>query len=711
MAAIGKIRSWGPFLICVVGVALFAFIAGDLWQSCEATGNEKRMQIGEVLGKKVSVQEFQALVDEYQQVIKLTQGRDNLSEAELNNVQDQVWSTYVNNAIMEDEAEKLGLMVTKEELQNVLKEGTNPILLQTPFVNSETGRFDVTNLTKFLAEYKSINNTNPQLAEQYATIYKYWQFTEKMLKQQLLTMKYQGLFIGCLISNPISAKYAFDGENQETTIKLASIPYSSIKDSTITVTDADLKAKLDEKKDMYKHYAESRDIKYVDFQVLPSKADREAIYNNLTEVSNKLKENAEPSEVVRKSHSLYQYVGLPVTKKALPSDVASIVDTLEVGETTGPFETRLDNTLNVVKLISKTSMPDSIEYRQINVMGANADEISQRADSILNALKSGAVFEDVAKVYGQTGEKQWLTSSMYESSNIVSSDNKLYIETITNLPVNEVSKLDVAQASIILQVTERKAFVDKYLVAVVKNTIDFSKETYSAAYNKFSQFVSENQSIDSIISNASKYGFVVSERKNIYNSEHNVVGIHGTREALKWVFDAKEGDVSPLYECGNNDHLLVLAMTKVHPVGYSTVDDVRDVLKAEVLNDKKFDAIAKKLGGIQKLDDASANGGIINEVSQITFAAPVFVSATGTSEPALCGAVAAAEKGKLSSLVKGNGGAYIFEVVNKTERTAEKYDEKTMINQLQGQALNAASRFMNELYINSNVVDNRYLFF
>lgn len=119
----------------------------------------------------------------------------------------------------------------------------------------------------------------------------------------------------------------------------------------------------------------------------------------------------------------------------------------------------------------------------------------------------------------------------------------------------------------------------------------------------------------------------------------------------------------------------------------------------------------QKVKLIRLLKCNCANGGIINEVSQITFAAPVFVSATGTSEPALCGAVAAAEKGKLSSLVKGNGGAYIFEVVNKTERTAEKYDEKTMINQLQGQALNAASRFMNELYINSNVVDNRYLFF
>lgn len=142
MAAIGKIRSWGPVLATVIGLALFAFIAEEMFRSCEATSNEKRQQVGEVLGKKISVQDFQSLVDEYQSVIKMTQGRDNLSEEELNQVKDQVWQQFVNNTIMEAEAEKLGLTVTDEELQNILKTGTNPMLMQTPFVNQQTGRFD-----------------------------------------------------------------------------------------------------------------------------------------------------------------------------------------------------------------------------------------------------------------------------------------------------------------------------------------------------------------------------------------------------------------------------------------------------------------------------------------------------------------------------------------------------------------------------------------
>lgn len=181
MAAIGKIRSWGPVLATVIGLALFAFIAEEMFRSCEATSNEKRQQVGEVLGKKISVQDFQSLVDEYQSVIKMTQGRDNLSEEELNQVKDQVWQQFVNNTIMEAEAEKLGLTVTDEELQNILKTGTNPMLMQTPFVNQQTGRFDATQFTKFLADYKKMQEQpqQAQAAEQYKQIYDYWKFIEK----------------------------------------------------------------------------------------------------------------------------------------------------------------------------------------------------------------------------------------------------------------------------------------------------------------------------------------------------------------------------------------------------------------------------------------------------------------------------------------------------------------------------------------------------
>ena len=713
MAALGKIRKRGVALVCIIGLGLFAFIAEEAFRSCEATKNQQRQQIGEVLGNKVNVQEFQALVDEYQEVLKMTQGVDNFSEEQLNSIKDEVWNSFVNEQIIQAEAAKIGLTVTDEELQNMMKEGTNPMLLRSPFVNQQTGRFDATMLTKFLDDYKK-NANNPQMAESYDRIYKYWQFIEKQLRQQTLAQKYQALLGNSILSNPVSAKMAFEGQNQESNIQLASIAYSSINDNDVKVDDSDLTAKYEEQKEMFKQTVETRDIKYVDFQVEASAADRKALMTTMQEASNKLQSGANPAEVVRKAQSQFPYTGIAATKCAYPSDIAAKLDSMSVGQTTAPFESKGDNTLNVVKLISKVQMPDSIEYRQIQVGGATIEAARKTADSIYTALKAGADFEAIAKKYGQTAQKQWLTSAMYENSASMDEDSKNYLNAINTLSVNDLKNIEFSQGNIVLQVTNRKAMVDKYDVAVVKHTIDFSKATYSEAYNKFSQYVSENKTLEGLEKNAAKFGFRVQERKDLYNSEHTVAGLRATREAMKWIFDGKAGDVSPLYECGNNDHLLVVALTAVHPEGYRDANDelVKNNLKTEVIKDKKFQKLAEKLAGVKSIADAKAKGATIDSVHQITFAAPVYVQAAGSSEPALSGAVAAVKAGQFSpSVVKGNGGAYLFQVLSKKQREGVKYDEKQQLQSMQQQAIQAVSRFMYELVQKANVKDNRYLFF
>ena len=710
MAAIGKIRSWGPTLVIVIGLALFAFIAEEMFRSCEASKNEQRQQVGEVLGEKISVQDFQALVDEYQEVIKMTQGRDNLTEDELNQVKDQVWNTFVNNKIIETEAKKLGLTVTDEEMQNILREGTNPMLLQTPFVNQQTGRFDASQLTKFINDYKS--NSNPQIAEQYKSIYDYWKFIEKSLRQQLLTQKYQALLSNCLLSNPVSAKAAFDARNQEADILLAALPYSTIKDDEVQISDADLKAKYDSEKDAFKQTAETRDIKYVDFKVVASQSDRDALMKDMKEACQKLQSGAAPAEVVRKAQSQIPYTGLLVTSRALPSDIASRIDTMAVGETTAPFETAFDNTLNVVKLISKQQLPDSVEFRMIQVGAETIEAAQKKADSIYTAIKGGAPFDSIAKKYGQDGTKQWLTSAQYQNATTIDADSKEYLTTLNTLPVGELKNLQFSQGNVIVQVTDRRNMVPKYDLAIIKHPIDFSKQTYSDAYNKFSQYVSENNNIDGLVKNAEKFGFKVLERNDLMNSEHNVAGVRATREAMKWIFDAKPGQVSPLYECGSNDHLLVVALEKIHPAGYRDIDGVKDVLKQQVLRDKKFDQLKGKLNGLKNVADAKAKGATVDTVKQISFGSPVFVQSTGSSEPALAGAVAATKAGEFHAApVKGNAGAFVFQVLSADKQQGQEFRAQDVEAQLQQTAMQAASRFMQELYQKAKVTDNRYLFF
>ena len=700
-------------LICIISLGLFAFIAEEAFRSCESSSNDARQQVGEVLGEKINVTEFQKLVDEYTEVIKMQQGQDNLNEDQLNQVKDMVWNTYVQTKLIENETKKLGLTVTDAELQNVLTEGTNPMLMQTPFVNQQTGRFDVNALKKFLAEYKAQGQANPQLAKQYDTIYKYWTFIEKTLRQQLLAQKYQGLFAHCFLSNKVEAQMAFNDQNQESQIQLAALSYSSIDDNKVQISDADLKAKYDEVKGRFKQYVESRDIKYVDVQVKASAADRAALQKEFAGYSQALASATDASDVVRKSTSLVNYLGVPVSKDAYPYDIAQRLDSMAVGSTSKVFENNSDNTLNVIKLVSKQLLPDSVQYRQIQVAGATAEESAKRADSIYNALKAGADFEVIAKKYGQTGEKTWLTTRQYQSAPSLDHNTKDYIMSLNTMSVNELKNVALSQGNLIVQVVDRKGMINKYVAAVVKKNVTFSKDTYSAAYNKFSSFVSANLTADAIVKNAAKAGFNVQERKDVTTAEHNLVGIRSTRDAMRWLFDAKKGDVSPLYECGDNDHLLVVVLDNINNVGYRSLDDaqVKEYVKGEVLKDKKAEMLMAKLNGVKSVAAAKAKGANVSTVNQVTFAAPVFVPATGASEPALSGAVAATAKGKFCKLpVKGNAGVYVFEVTNKTQRPG-KFDAATEMQKLRQKEMQMASNFMNELYIKAKVVDNRYLFF
>ena len=716
MAALGTIRKRGVILVCIISFGLFAFIAEEAFRSCDSAKNNERQQIGEVLGEKINVQDFQKLVDEYSEVIKMQQGQDNLPEEQMNQVKDMVWNTYIQNKIVAHEAEELGLTVTDAELQDILKTGTNPMLQQTPFVNQQTGRFDASSLQKFLADYKAQKanpSANSQMMEQYTKIYNYWAFIEKTLRQQTLAQKYQSLLAHCFLSNPVEAQMAFKEENEESKVQLAAFPYSDIQDDKVKVEESDLKAKYDELKARFKQPVESRDIKFVDIQVAASQADRAALNKEFAGYQTSLAAAADPTEVVRKANSNVSYLGIPVGKDAFPSDIAGQLDSMAVGSTSPVKANTADNTLNIVKLVSKQQLPDSIQYRVIQVAAASVAEAKTKADSIQNAISGGADFEAIAKKYGQTGEKAWMTTRQYEFAQTMDKDNKAFINALNTQAVNATSELQLGQGYVVLQVCDRKAMVEKYVAAVIKKPVEFSTGTYREAYNKFSSFVSANQTADDILKNAAKSGYKVQELKDVTTSTHYVANIHSTREALKWIFDAKEGSVSPLYECGDNDHLLVVVLDKIHRIGYRDLSDaqVKEVVKAEVIKDKKAEQIEAKLNGVKSIAAAKAKGAKVSEVNQITFAAPVFIAASGASEPALSGAVSATKKGAFSShAVKGNAGVYLFQVTNKANRPV-KYDEKSQEQKCRQKAMQYAGNFMNELYLNAKVVDNRYLFF
>lgn len=710
MATLQTIRSKGPLLVIVIGLALFAFIAGDAWKVLQP--HQGKQDVGEVNGNKLTAQEYQKMVDEYAEVIKLTQGVSALNDDQLTQVKDQVWQSYVNNQLIAAEAEKLGLTVSNAEVQAIIDEGTHPLLMQTPFRNPQTGAFDKDMLKKFLVDYANMNKT--QLPAQYAEYYQkmgaFWSFIEKTLIQSTLAEKYQNLIAKSLISNPVAAEDAFKARSEQADVLLAAIPYSSISDSTITVTNSEIKDLYNQKKETFRQTVETRNIKYIDISVTPSEQDRADVLNEVTEYANSLATATDMATFIRSTGSVVPFSEVAINKTVYPSDIVARLDSVSINEVYGPYYNQTDDSYNAFKIVAKQTAPDSIQYRQIQVYAEDAAKTATLADSIFTALKGGADFAEIAKVYGQTGEATWLTARNYEGA-ALDADNAKYINTLIGSDLKELTNLQIGQANIILQVLDKKAMKDKYKVAVVKRPVEFSKETYNKAYNEFSQFVAQNTTLEQITANAEESGYRLLERADLRSSEHRVGGVKSTREALKWVFEAKEGEVSPLYECGENDHLMVVALEKINPEGYRNINLVADILKSEIIKDKKAEKLMAEMKGASSFDQAKGMANAVSDtVKHITFSAPAYVSVTRASEPALGAATEKAELNKISAPIKGNAAVYVLQVYNK-ENSAEEFDAKTEKSNLSNMAARYANGFINDLYQKANVVDERYLFF
>ncbi len=712
MATLQNIRSKGPLLVIVIGLALFAFIAGDAWKAIQP---HQSQDIGEVYGDALSAQDYQALVEEYTDVVKFSSGQNALSDEQTNQIKDEVWRNYVNNKLIETQAKQLGLTVTPAEIQAVIAAGVNPMLQQTPFRNPQTGAFDKDMLKKFLVDYSKmdINQMPAQYVEYYRSMYNYWSFIEKTLVQNILADKYYNLISKCLISNPIEAQDAFDARVNQADLLLAAIPYTSIPDADITVKESEMKELYNKRKEEFKQYAETRDIKFIDVQVVASPEDKLAIENEVYESAEQLQStDSDYSSFVRSAGSEYPYTDLFYNKTAFPNDVAVRIDTAKIGKVYGPYYNVSDNTINTFKVVAKTTAADSIEYRQIQVFADTPAKTKELADSIYTAIKGGANFAEVAKKYGQEGETTWLTASQYEGAQL-DGENLKYISTINGMNVNELNNVALGQANVILQVTNKKSNKDKYKVAVVKRPVEFSKETYRQAYNDFSQFVTANNSLDKMIKNAEEAGYRLLDRPDLASSEHNISGVKGTKDALKWVFAAKPGEVSGLYECGDSDHLLVVAVENINTKGYRTLKQVQDQLRSEIVKDKKAAKIMADMAALKatSFDQYKGMSNVVTDsIQRVSFAAPAYIPALRSSESLVSAYASVGELNKVSAPIKGNAGVYVLQVYAK-DKLNETYNQSAEEQTLENMHVRFSNRVLNDLFMQANVVDSRYLYF
>jgi peptidyl-prolyl cis-trans isomerase D len=715
MATLGKIRKHGVLLVAAIAIALFLFVAGDLIKGGESLFQKNQQTVAQIDGEDVSIQDFQKLFEEFQGYYEIINGSSLSGEDELNRVKDEAWQTYLQNTLIQKECDALGLTVTDNEVAEIIKNGQSQLLQVPIFMNQQTGRYDYSLVQDFLNEYKQLKESGTQMQDAYEKAYKYYMFAQKQIRNQSLAQKYQILLSKAIISNPVEAKQNFESRSNETEVLLASLPTSQLSDDKVEVTDEEIKAKYNEEKEQYQQNLETRDIKYIDVAISPSDADKKAAEEEMADAYDQLTaaaSNTEAGNISRLLTSKVPYTDILKKKEAFPTMIANLLDSTAVGSVSAPKYDAMTNTYYTFKVLDKQTEADSVLYRQIVVAGTDEAKTKASADSIINAIKGGATFAEIAKKYNQKSDSTWVSTAQYQNSHL-DADNALYVTTLYSMQPNEIKTIKLSNGyNFVLQVLEKRNSVQKYNVAAIVKTLNFSDATYNAAYNKFNSFLAENNTAEKIEANAEKEGYSLMPYPDLTSNQHSVAGIHSTRDALKWIFDeASEKEVSQLYECGDNNHLLVVILDKVNKKGYRSLDKVSSSIKSELTNEKKVAQLAEQLKGVKSIEDAKAKGAVIDTINHISFASPAFISATASSEPLISAAAAKAQKGAFVGPIKGEGGAYVMQVVDKT-KTADKFDAKQEETQVSQTHLRVAFQTLfNVLYLQANVTDNRYKFF
>lgn len=697
-------------MLIVIGLALLAFILGDAWKMIRP--NQGVVLAGEIDGKSISAMDYQDELEKYSEIIKFSMGVSSLTDEQFTAVKDEVWATMVRNNILKKETEAIGLVVTDLEVQSVIEAGTDPVLENTPFRNENTGAFDVDYLRQFLAGYNTLDreNISPEYLSYYDNLYNYWLFIEKNIKSSILYQKYVSLIEASILPNPVSIKNSYETRIKSADVLFATIPFFEVADSLAEVSNSDLKKLYDEKKELFKQSDESRDIVYIDYEILPSAADREETLKEITDFTSQLSStNEEYASLIRLSESVVPYSEVPRTISSLPFDVVARLDSVKIGDTYGPYYNASDDSYNSFKLLSKIESFDSIQYSLIQVARDTEEKTASLSDSIYQAVKGGADFAEIASKYAQNGEPQWISSDNYETE-AISGPNAVFLNKLNSMKKGEITNLKVDNSNLIIKVIDTQKSVSKYDVAVIKRIATFSSETSNEAYNKLSSFVAANNTVDSLVQNSEKNNFRLLTIEDFQNFQNTVGDVAKSHDALRWAFDAQVGDISKIFEVGeDNDHLLVVGLNAINKKGYRSLEEVKSTIMPLAIKEKKSEYLINKLKSATTMEEVLKIDGILSDtIKFVNFTSPAFIPFTFSNEPAVGASVFNLKERELTKPIKGEGGVFVAEKITPDDLPVE-FDEDTEKNRMRAMyASSIANQVLQEIYLQADVEDIRY---
>jgi peptidyl-prolyl cis-trans isomerase D len=690
MSVIQKIRDkYAVVIIVVICVAIVSFLLQDAFFGKNSL-MRRSTSVGKVNGVEMDYTEYARRIADAEN--NLRNQYPNMDDQMREGIRERVWNEFLTEQIMGEQYKKLGIVATEAEVvDQFYGKNVNPIVAQQ--FTTESG-FDAEAMRNALSQGSQKPEIRERIHQLEAMVAKY----QEQLKY--VTLIRQGIYYPKWL-----AKQEQQDNSQTANISYVNVPYATISDSTIKVTNAELQRFIDEHKPLFQ-VEESRKVEFVSFDAIPSNADSTAAIQQIVSLKEELDTTKEIANFINLNSDIKYYDGFISSKQVMVPQKDSIVN-MPVGSVFGPYYD--GNLIVYAKMIDRKNLPDSVKVRQIVIaagqQGGLPDSVGEkRADSIAVALRKGANFQDLLVKYSAdtTGSEGYITPASQAFPE--------YKTFALEGAKGEIKSVKTAVGYFVIQILEQKNIGPSIKVAYLGKPVEASKETNNTAFAAASEFASKSR-------NAAAFDKTIQQEKlnkriaDVRAMDFSVAGIGQARELVRWAYEAKAGNISNVFTF--DDKYVVAVLSNITEEGTAPLSAVRPQVEAEVKRHKKADQIIAKFGSPASLDAASkaTNQPVLN-AANVSFASP-FVASLGF-EPRVVGASFNKNWGtaKVSSPIEGGAGVYVIKVDDYQPAGQPEQDVTSMQAAYeQNMKLMLDQQLMPALKKLSNVKDTRGKFF
>jgi peptidyl-prolyl cis-trans isomerase D len=717
MALIGTLREkMGIGVVIFVFVAIAAFVLGDLLGNNSVLLNDN--SVGTIAGESISIEEYQQAIAERENSYIMNSGGQQPGDRQMPTLRQQAWEMLIVKHAIESQYPKVGSAVTIEEMEDMLYgKNVNPSIRQS-FTDPATGQFDIQRVKSYMKELQNPpDGSDPRMANMWQEQRIRWEVFQDELKTGRARIKYENLLIKSAYVTTAEAEQNYHMQSDVAEVKYIYVPFFSISDSAVTVTDADYKEYYNKNKEKYKTEF-TRDLKFVQFPVTASSADSTELKKELERIVEEFKNATDDSTFAALNTDNSESAYVKYTASELPAFISS--DELTPGTVKGPF---IDGSAYKLVKVSKagkdtiySARASHILFRWASESDADKKEAKEKARKVLNEIKGGASFAAKAREHGtdgsasQGGDLGWFyTGTDPNLPHMVKPFEKAVFGVTKPGLINDIVETEFGYH--LIDVTNAKEN-NTYSLAVIEREISASDASINEALRNAEAFANDLSGIDNFVKRAEEKGITVYDGKNIGVAERRLSTLPDARGVIQWLFrDAGKGDVSTVFDL--QDVYVVAVMTGEIEKGYKSLDLVKDEISQAVKNEAKGKVIIEKLSGLtgslEEIATAYGKDATISTSSDLKLSAGNLPGAG--FDPKAVGEAFSPEAGKRTKPFAGERGVLLVEMQNKTI-APEIADYTSFKNQLTDAAVNRnTASIADAIKAKSDITDKRYKFY